>query len=371
MVNKKAHLIEQDENISFQSINEDSQDPIEKSDLEESNDEINLKMVGWEITRRCNLACPHCYTAAANSDQFVPELSTAQCYKIIEDIARLGVEIIGWTGGEPLLRNDLENLIAYAKSFGIRSGLTTNGLLLSESRAKSLKEAGLEIVQVSLDGSTPARNAKIRECLESDFEIVLNGALNSQKLGMNTNLAMLLCSETLDDASSYLKLAKQVGINTVRFCGFVPVGRGKKTEISQKFLFSKDDLAYLREFAESSIENENLHILFDPAFGSMPPYHYFHSCFAGKGQLYLDTLGNIYPCTSMINPEFLVGNIHNRSIEDIYKDERMRPTSNFSDTCLKGRCTSCEHVINCHGGCRGITHAQTGDIHASFPYCLK
>lgn len=371
MIKEKDNIIEQNENISSEGIDQNSQESTEKSDSEEWNPEIGLKMVGWEITRRCNLSCPHCYTAAATSEQAIPELSTEQCFRIIEDIAQLGAEIIGWTGGEPLLRRDLEELIAFAKSLGIRSSLTTNGLLLTESRAKSLKEAGLEAVQVSLDGSTPARNANIRKCLDSDFELVLNGVRNSQRLGMRTNLAMLLCAETLDDAPTYLDLAKQLGIKIVRFCGFVPAGRGRKSEIAQKFLFSKTDLARLREFIETAMEGENPRVLFDPAFGSMPPNHYFHKCFAGTGQLYLDTLGNVYPCTSMINPQYLVGNIHVRSIGDIYKDEGMRPTSNFSESCLKGRCTACKHLPNCHGGCRGITLAHTGDIKASFPYCLR
>lgn len=371
MIKEKDNVMEENKNIYSQSINQNSQESTEKSDSKDCNQEIGLKMVGWEITRRCNLACPHCYTAAAASDQAIPELSTEQCRRIIEDIARLGAEIIGWTGGEPLLRRDLEDLIAFAKSLGIRSTLTTNGLLLTESRAASLKEAGLVAVQVSLDGSTPARNAKIRKCFESDFELILNGVRNSQKLGMRTNLAMLLSAETLEDALPYLDLARELGINIVRFCGFVPAGRGKKSEIAQRFLFSKTDLARLREFVETALESEKPRVLFDPAFGSMPPGHFFHKCFAGTGQLYLDTLGNVYPCTAMINPQYLVGNIHTRSIEDIYKDEGMRPTSNFSETCLKGRCTTCKHLLNCHGGCRGITLAHTGDIKASFPYCLK
>lgn len=371
MVKEKDNAIEQNENNYFKSINHNSEKSIEKNDSEECNHDMSLKMVAWEITQRCNLACPHCYTAAAASDQSIPELSTDQCYKIIEDIARLGAQIIGWTGGEPLLRKDLEDLIAFAKSLGIRSSLTTNGLLLDESRASSLKEAGLEIVQVSLDGSTPARNAKIRNCSEADFELILNAARNSQRLGMRTNLAMLLCAETLDDAFPYLDLAKQLGIERVRFCGFVPVGRGKKLEITQKYLFSKAHLIQLRKFIKAAMEHENPCVLFDPAFGSMPPDYYFHKCIAGEGHLYLDTLGNIYPCTSMINSQFLVGNIHTQSIEDIYKDEHMRPTSNFSETCLKGRCASCKHLLKCHGGCRGITLAHTGDIQASFPYCLR
>lgn len=349
-------------------IDEDSDEIVES---EECTEELSLKLVGWEITRRCNLSCPHCYTAAANADQAVPEFSTDECYKIIDDISNLGAEMIGFTGGEPLLRNDLEDLVGYAKSLGIRSTLTTNGLLLNETRVKSLKEAGLQAIQISLDGSNPCRNAHIRKCLDSDFDIIVNNIRSCQKLGMPLNLAMLLCSETLDDAAPYLNFAEELGVKTVRFCGFVPVGRGKKCDISERFLFSKSDLENLKVFVENAMERETPRVLFDPAFGSIPPYHCFHTCIAGTIQLYLDTLGNVYPCTSMINSQFLVGNIHDRSLEDIYNDDRMRPTSNFSEACLKGRCASCENLSDCHGACRGITLAHTGDLHNSFPYCLK
>lgn len=366
MLEEKDNVMEENENIYSENMEE-----YDAENDDEENDDMSLKFVGWEITKRCNLACPHCYTAAYSSEQSSPELTTAQCYKIIEDISRLGSQYIGWTGGEPLLRNDLESLISYAKSLGVQSTLTTNGLLLDERRAISLKEAGLEGIQISIDGSNPKRNAKIRKCLESDFELLVNAVRVSQKVGIRTNLAMLLCAENLDDALPYLDFAEELGVELVRFCGFVPVGRGKKSEISQRYLFSNTHLAQLRELSEIAMERENLYVLFGPSFGSMPPNHFFHKCFAGKGQLYLDTLGNVYPCTSMINPQFLVGNIHSQSIEDIYNSENMRPTKNFSETCLNGKCSSCEHILDCHGGCRGITLAHTGDIQGSFPYCLK
>jgi radical SAM protein with 4Fe4S-binding SPASM domain len=265
----------------------------------------------------------------------------------------------------------LEYLIAYAKASGIRSGLTTNGLLLNESRALKLKESGLDFIQVSLDGSTPARNSRIRNCKESDFDLVLNGIRNSLKMGIPTNMAMLLCAETLEDALQYIELAKQLGVGIVRFCGFVPTGRGKETEITSRFLFSGAHLSQLRNFVETALQEKEISVIFDPAFGSLPPYHHFHSCNAGVDQLYLDTQGNIYPCTSMIDQQFLVGNIRTQSIEEIYKSEKMRPMCNFSEASLKGRCASCNHLTSCHGGCRGIVLAHTGNINSSFPYCLK
>jgi MoaA/NifB/PqqE/SkfB family radical SAM enzyme len=119
------------------------------------------RLVGWGITNRCNLSCPHCYSSASRARQ--DELTTEECLNLLDSLARMGTKRIGWTGGEPLLRVDLEDLIDRCARLGIESGITTNGVPLTPRRAESLRAAGLGIVQISLDGSTSERNGKIRQ----------------------------------------------------------------------------------------------------------------------------------------------------------------------------------------------------------------
>jgi radical SAM protein with 4Fe4S-binding SPASM domain len=321
--------------------------------------------VGWEITRLCNLTCPHCYSAATKRP--MNELNTAESLEIIKSMKELGVESIGWTGGEPLLREDLEELIAYAAKLGIKSAITTNGVMLDEKRAKSLKKVGVKVMQISIDGSTPEWNYRMRRATSDEFNKALAAVRICRQLGYSVAMAMLIGEENLDDALEYIKLAEKEGVDCVRFCGFVPFGRGKSQNHRLGFTERKPDL---KKFISKYYGHEKPMIAFDPAFGPPPPYYYFHECVAGKSMFYLTCTGDIFPCTSLLGKENLVGNVRKRSLADIWNDPRMTAVSNLKPQDIHGVCRSCRHLSHCHGACRGISKCHTGDLYASFPLCL-
>jgi len=179
-------------------------------------DERKPEFVGWEITKRCNLRCPHCYSSSTAS--FGHQLSSSECLEVIDSLINLGTRIISWTGGEPLLREDLEALVSYAKNKGgIVSGFTTNALLLNQNRAKALKEAGIEHLQISLDGSTPERNSRMRHTTEDDFWKIIDAVRICKRLDIKMDLAMLLGEENFYDAADFLNLAQDEGVDSVRF----------------------------------------------------------------------------------------------------------------------------------------------------------
>jgi len=328
-----------------------------------------LKLAGWEITRRCNLSCPHCYTAASRGR--APELATAECRRVVDELSALGTEVIGWTGGEPLLRDDLEEITAYARDRGgIRSGVTTNGLLLDERRARSLRDAGVLSVQISLDGSTAERNRRMRGAAPEEFDRILGAVRISKRAGFRLHLAMVLGAENLDDAPAFLRLAREEGVDSVRFCGFVPAGRGRRREIVRRLGFD-GDLGRLRAFAESALAAVSPSVLFDPAFGPLPPDWNFHECMAGVQTLYISSKGDVYPCTSLLHRRFVVGNLRDRPLEDLWDDPKMTFVASLPWENLAPACRECPHFPGCHGACRGITFAHTGDLHAAFPVCLR
>ncbi len=327
------------------------------------------EMVAWEITRRCNLTCPHCYTAASGKD--FPELSTQECRAIIDDLIALGTVTIGWTGGEPLLRDDLEELMIYARDKGgIKSGVTTNGVLLDEKRAHCLKQAGVDSLQISLDGSTAERNHRIRRATAEEFEKTLAAIHICAPLGFRLCIATVLGKENLDDAWEMLKLAHREGVKYFRFCGFVPVGRGKHNSSLERLLFDSD-LLEIRKFVDEAAALDHPKVAFDPAFGPLAPRYDFHVCNAGVHTFYLNCLGDVYPCTSLLNKRFIVGNIKERPLADIWNDPKMTEIAQFLRDQIRGECSSCRHFHSCRGACRGITYAHTGDLFASFPMCLK
>jgi len=326
------------------------------------------KLVGWGITNRCNFSCPHCYSSASKA--CAGEMTTGECFRVLDSLARLGAERIGWTGGEPLLRLDLENLIERAASLGIGSGLTTNGTPLTPSRARNLKDAGLGAIQISLDGSTSDRNARIRATSASDFERVIKAIGIAIETGFKVHLAMLIGAETLDDVHDYVRLATRMGVTSVRFCGFVPWGAGKEDDARRR-LSLREKLGGLRALVEELQGGESPVVMFDPAFGPLPPDYCYHDCIAGMEMIYIAPRGEVYPCTSLLDERFRVGSLKERSIEEIWADPRMTEIALFPKSEITGPCRDCESFESCGGGCRGITYAHTGDLRASFPVCLS
>jgi len=325
-------------------------------------------LVGWEITRQCNLRCPHCYSSATVEPR--PELSTKKCLELVDELAALGTKLIAFTGGEPLLRDDLETFARRARRHGIESGITTNGVLLDARRAASLKRAGFNTVQISVDGSTPERNARMRATSAESFERVLEAVRACRKLRLDVGFAMLLGAETFDDARPFLELARREKAGWVRFCGFVPWGAGKRAPVAKRLRFT-GKLDGLRAFVEEARESDDPQVMFDPGFGPTEPGQRFHPCAAGKLLLYLSSTGDVYPCTSLLDPRFVVGSVNERPLRDIWCDPKMTEMARYPREKIKGRCATCEDFAACHGACRGIAYAYTGRLDSPFPICLK
>lgn len=324
-------------------------------------------LAGWEITRQCNLTCPHCFSAAAKRPH--NELTTAEGRDLIAAMARIGVKTIGWTGGEPLLRGDLEELTACAVAAGIRCSITSNGILLDKNRARSIKDSGCHSIQISLDGSTPERNHRIRRATHEDFYKIIDGIRFCQDLKIPVTLAMLIGQENLDDAYEMVKLVKRMGIKELRFCGYTPAGRGKWESVKERLSFTTR-LAELAEFIEIVSTDDSVSYFFDPGFGPIPPTYHFHTCVAGVETFYLKSNGDVFPCTSLLYKQFLVGNVRTRSLEDIWNDPAMPAMSRAQEGPFTGLCGTCDNLDRCRGACRGAAFAYTGDLKSSYPVCL-
>ncbi len=324
------------------------------------------EMMGWEITRRCNLACPHCYTAATR--KALNDLTTAECFGVVDSISKLGVQMIGWTGGEPLLREDLEEIVHYAHGKKIKQSITSNGILFDEARAKSLKKAGVTGMQISIDGTSAELNRRMRRASDEEFEKAMEAVRISVRLRFKTTMAMVIGQENLDDAPNYVRMARKLRVNVIRFCGFVPQGRGKSQK--ERLLFN-NRLGELKAFVSQFAGTERPMVAFDPGFGPLPPDYYFHECTAGKLIFYLSCIGDVYPCTGLVSQEFLVGNVRERSLEDIWNDPKMTEMADFPREKIHGHCSECRYFDRCHGACRGSAFAHTGDLYGSFPVCMK
>ncbi|MBQ4133333.1 MAG: radical SAM protein [Desulfovibrionaceae bacterium] len=184
-------------------------------------------VIVWNITRRCNLDCLHCYAGACREVQAhsPEEVSFEQARAIIDDLAGFGAPVLLFSGGEPLLREDLPELAAYASAQGLRTVLSSNGTMLNAAKAKALKRAGVSYVGISLDGLASVHNRMRRS--DMAFELALSGLAAAREAGLKTGLRVTLTQENIPQISDIFKLVIEQGIDRICFYHLVGAGRGR------------------------------------------------------------------------------------------------------------------------------------------------
>jgi Fe-coproporphyrin III synthase len=182
-------------------------------------------VVVWNIGRRCNLKCIHCY-AQSRDMEYKDELTTRQGKELIDDLAQFGSPVILFSGGEPTMRKDLPELAMHARDKGMRAVISTNGTLIDEKMAKVLKDIGLSYVGVSLDGMRET-NDKFRG-VPGAFDAALQGMRNCKKEGIKVGLRFTINKKNAQDIPAIFDLLEEEGIPRVCFYHLVYAGRGSK-----------------------------------------------------------------------------------------------------------------------------------------------
>ncbi|MBW2220848.1 MAG: radical SAM protein, partial [Deltaproteobacteria bacterium] len=182
-------------------------------------------VVVWNITRRCNLKCLHCYAHARNIP-FDNELTTREGKKLIDDLAGFGVPVLLISGGEPLARKDLPELAAYAVEKGMRAVISTNGTLITPQMAGTLKNIGLSYVGISLDGMEEI-NDRFRG-VKGAFRSALKGIENCKKAGIKVGLRFTINKINVGEIPDLFKLIEENDIPRICFYHLVYAGRGSK-----------------------------------------------------------------------------------------------------------------------------------------------
>ncbi len=182
-------------------------------------------VVVWNMTRRCNLKCVHCYAHAKNQ-HFDDELTTEEGKALIDDLAAFGSPVMLFSGGEPLMRPDLPELAAYAVSKGMRAVISTNGTLITRDVARNLKEIGLSYVGISLDGMEDIhdRFRAVKGC----FQDALDGIRNTQEAGIKVGLRFTINKHNVGEIPAVFDLLEEMDIPRVCFYHLVYAGRGSK-----------------------------------------------------------------------------------------------------------------------------------------------
>ena len=344
-------------------------------------------VVVWNMTRRCNLKCVHCY-AHAMDQSYSDEMSTEQGRKLIDDLADFGVPVLLFSGGEPLVRKDLPELADYAVKKGMRAVISTNGTLITAKMARTLKDIGLSYVGISLDGMKEI-NDRFRG-VKGAFEAALNGIQNCQSAGIKVGLRFTINKFNVEEIPRIFDLLEERDIPRVCFYHLVYAGRGSKLvedDLSHEETRRALDLIIDRTRAlhEKGKPKEVLTVD-NHADG---PYLYLkllrenpgradevlqllkmnEGNNSGRGIGCVSWNGDVHADQFWRHHSF--GNVKDRPFSQIWtdkSDDLLQKLKNKKEH-VEGRCSSCRWLDICAGNFRVRAEALTGNVWAPDPAC--
>lgn len=324
-------------------------------------------LVALNLTRRCNLACAHCYLDAnTRLDGEGGELSTDEVKAVLDDIAGLSDEtMVVLTGGEPTLRRDLTDLAAHATALGLMPVIGTNGILLNDERVQALKEAGVQGAGISLDSLDPAHHDAFRGA-PGAWEKAMNGIDACRRNKLRFQIHFSVTDDNAHELEDMIAFAKSSKAFVLNVFFLVCTGRGEKvTNISMETYEN-----VLRRVTQAARDEQGLIIRAKcaPHFKRMAleldatwPVTSAHGyeaggCLAGTRYARVTPEGEVTPCPYM---EQSVGSVRNTSFAQLWHDapvfEELRAPK------LEGRCGACEYTKLC-GGCRARPLARDGNM---------
>jgi radical SAM protein with 4Fe4S-binding SPASM domain len=319
-------------------------------------------VVSWNLTRKCNLKCPHCYINAT-TQELKNELTTEESKNLIDQICEVSRPLLILSGGEPLLRSDIYELIRYGVSKGLKMGLGSNGSLIDAAAAKRLKMAGIETVSISLDSHIPEQHDEFRG-VRNSWEKAIGAIKALQENGVLVQINTTLTQQNYNQIDDIMSLAENLGVENFHLFFLVPTGRGvKMTDISP----AKYENMIKTTFSRIAKHKLNVRPSCAPQFMriakdmGLDMSRWIRGCLAGLYYCRVYPNGDITPCPYL---PIKLGNIRKKSFKEIWFNSDMFKTLRDFNA-LKGKCGICEHRAIC-GGCRARAYGLSSDF---IDYC--
>jgi radical SAM protein len=345
--------------------------------------------VAWEITQACALACVHC-RASAQPKRNPKELTTQEGFELIDGIRDMGNPILVVTGGDPLMRRDVFDLIKYAAGKGLRVSLSPSATaLLTKANLQRAQDAGVVRIHLSLDGATPAVHDAFRQ-VDGSFARTLHGIEAAREIGMSLQIGSTVTRRNIGELPAMVDLIGGFGALMWNIFFLVPTGRGKEGDmvsaqehedtfnwmydLSKKAAFDVRTTAaqhYRRVVIERTRAELGAKGAIDKALtgagysfqdGLNRPQQGVND---GKGFCFISHTGDVCPSGFLQIPG---GNVREQPIKEIYRNSKL-----FRDlrdpSLLKGRCGRCEYRRIC-GGSRARSYVMTGDYLAEESRCV-
>jgi radical SAM protein with 4Fe4S-binding SPASM domain len=310
--------------------------------------------VVWEMTSRCNLKCIHCH--AFGGEASCDELSKEEAMALIDQIASLDIRSFVFTGGEPLLREDLFDLIEYAKSIGFTVFIATNGTLITKEVAKLLREFDVGVV-IGLDAMNPEIHDRIRG-VEGAYDAVIEGIENCIAENLYLHLNIVASRPNFAEIERIIDYGTEIGVYSYFIYRFVPFGRGE--DIRDYELEREDFKALLDLILEKQREVRAIIIpVASPEYWAYMLQRrgihsrklinflgrFFGGCLAGKGMMYIKPNGDVWACPFL---PVQVGNVRKERIDRIWENLEK---SGYANTIGESDCNGCVYAKVC-GGCK-------------------
>lgn len=349
----------------------------------ESSEKYIPLVISWNVTARCNLNCSHCYMSAGKK-QFNDDLSTDAAKMLIHQIVEVSRPLLILSGGEPLLREDIFEIIRYGADRGLKMGMGSNGMLIDHAVAKKLKDAGMSTVAISLDSNIPERHDEFRGVIGS-WQHALNAIEALKENGLQVQVNATVTRQNYNEVDEIISLAEKLGVDNFHLFFLVPTGRGTNIKDITPLMYEE---MIINTLAQTTKHKINVKPSCAPQFMRVAQQQgvdmsrWIRGCVAGLYYCRIYPSGEVTPCPYLpIN----LGNIRNRSFKDIwFNSEVFKAMRDFDQ--LKGKCGVCNYRDIC-GGCRaraygvstdymdfcGALHNPTetqGDYMAEDPWCI-
>jgi radical SAM protein with 4Fe4S-binding SPASM domain len=349
-------------------------------------------LIVWDFTHKCNLKCKHCYSNSGTIRE--EELTTQQAMQVVDQIADAGVTALAFSGGEPLTRSDFFEVARHAADKGLYISVATNGTLLTKENVQKLKQAGVNYLDISIDGSCAKTHDEFRG-VPGAFDKAIAGLKNCIEADLCVCIATTATKNNLEEMPAIIDLAEKLGAERFTNFNFVPAGRGKthfdqdlspiEREKLMRYLLARMSKGCKTTILTTAPQLARVGIQCQGTGGTgevtmsmahmqtvrvtkkaVPLADFIGGCGAGRLYCSVSPQGDVHPCVFLpVN----VGNLKNKKFQDIWLGAPLfnafRNRAN-----LKGSCGKCDYKYIC-GGCRARSAAyHNGDMLNSDPGCI-
>jgi Y-X(10)_GDL-associated radical SAM protein len=349
--------------------------PVRFREKEDFRDSVPVHCV-WEITLACDLKCRHCGSRAGK--RRTDELSTEECFGVIESLARLGTREVSLIGGEAYMRRDWPDLVRHIRQNGMRCVIQTGGLNFNQKFVDAAVDAGLDGVGVSLDGMEELHD--YLRGVPGSFNRAVGTLRRVRDAGLSISVNSQIGSRTAPDLPGILDTIIEVGAKQWQLQLTVAMGNAVDNDelLLQPYKLT-EIMPLLAELHARAREN-NVLVIPGNNIGYFGPYehiwrglgddrYHWTGCSGGHTVIALEADGLVKGCPSLESGEFGVGNIREMSMDDMWhRNERMRFSRLRSSEQLSGFCGTCYYKDVCLGGCTWTSHSLFGEV-GNNPYC--